>query len=391
MADKKLLGTYLYELKPVIDTSAWRNAAGDIDKAIKSGSKISYDEWSGKKRAYSETIREIARVEKQLKTLDEMLNKTKDESVKASLVKLRGFASSKTTDELGKEIITPGTGLLGKLETLKEGERGEAAELALSSQMVSKSGTVAAGLTKFSSALTATVGAVTAFYSSMKKGIEAALEITNKAAAMSNKMNALGGFGDMGTRDMMARYGVSATQANAMNMALRQMGLSESDIGRMTEKQRKVYDSLIDHFQEGVDKIDPDKLQQYYDTMEEFQLAQAKWKMDLQNSVLRLFAESDAFKRLTGALTNFFKKTIEFLETPGVQWFFDVFISFLEGIVNAASDIIGVATTLLGGKSVTNNTSTKNNNSRNTYYIYGSDYSSNTELARSIALETASN
>lgn len=385
MADKKLLGSYLYELKPYINTSEWKKASGEIDKALKSGSKISYDEFEGKRQAYTKTLAKAQKIEEQLKIVKEQIKHTTDASTLEYLNKLQGKRAIEEHER---------TGLEGDLQTLREKLGLQKADLITSAQMTempSKFSKISGGLSKFASGITAAYGASTAFYESMKKGVEAALEITNKAAAMSNKMNALGGFGDMGTRDMMARYGVSATQANAMNLALKQIGISESDIGRMTEKQRKVYDSLIDHFQEGVDKIDPDKLQQYYDTMEEFQLAQAKWKMDLKNSVLRLFAESDAFKRLTGALTNFFKKTIEFLETPGVQWFFDMFISFLEGIVNAASDIIGVATTLLGGKSVTNNTSTKNNNSRNTYYIYGSDYSSNTELARSIALETASN
>lgn len=382
MADK-ILGSYLYELKPYINTSDWRKASGEIDKALKS-SKISYDEWGDKKKAYGETVKEIARVEKQLETLDKMLNKTKDESIKETLLKLKGFKSFVTTNEKGEQEVTSGEGLLGKLETLRGKEKSAAVDLALSLNMLSNTSKISSGLSKFASGITAAYGSAMAFVETMKKAINSSLELANKAAGMANKLNAFGGFGSMGTRDVMARYGISATQANAMTAALNQMGLSESDIGRMTERQRKVYDNLIQHFQDGINRIDSRKLDEYYKTMEEFQLAQAQWKMDLQNTVLKIFAESDSFKKLTGSLANFFEKSIQFLESPVVQWFFDVFINFLSSLVDFASWFLG----LVGVGGNQNNTTNNNNNSRNNYYIYGSDYANNNELARSIALET---
>lgn len=379
---KNVLGSYLYELKPYINTSEWKKASGEIDKALKS-SKISYDEWGSKKKEYGETVKEIARVEKQLETLDKMLNKTKDESLKESLLKLKGVRSSTITNEKEEQVTTPGTGLLGDLEKLRGAEKGQAIDLAMSSQMMSTTSKISGGLSKFASGITAAYGATMSFVESIKKAINTSIEIANKAAEMSNKLNAFGAFGSTSTRDMMSRYGVSSTRANAMSTALAQMGLSESDIGRMTDKQRDVYDSLIQHFEDGINRIDSTKLEEYYETMEDFQLAQAKWKMDLQNTVLKIFAESDSFKKLTGSLANFFEKSIEFLESPVVQWFFDVFIEFLSSLVDFASWVLGI---FGGGSSST--TTNNNNNSRNTYYIYGSDYSSNNDLARSIALET---
>ena len=379
---KNVLGSYLYELKPYINTSEWKKASGEIDKALKS-SKISYDEWGSKKKEYGETVKEIARVEKQLETLGKMLNKTKDESLKESLLKLKGVRSSTITNEKGEQVTTPGIGLLGDLEKLRGAEKGQAIDLAMSSQMMSTTSKISGGLSKFASGITAAYGATMSFVESIKKAINTSIEIANKAAEMSNKLNAFGAFGSTSTRDMMSRYGVSSTRANAMSTALAQMGLSESDIGRMTDKQRDVYDSLIQHFEDGINRIDSTKLEEYYETMEDFQLAQAKWKMDLQNTVLKIFAESDSFKKLTGSLANFFEKSIEFLESPVVQWFFDVFIEFLSSLVDFASWVLGI---FGGGSSST--TTNNNNNSRNTYYIYGSDYSSNNDLARSIALET---
>lgn len=375
---KNVLGSYLYELKPYINTSEWKKASGEIDKALKS-SKISYDEWSNKKKEYDATVKEAERIKSQLEIVKQQIKNTTDESELAVLKRLRGAAPDKVHER---------TGLEGDLRTLIEHLNLQSADLASSSQMVempskSKLSKIFGGLSKFASGITAAYGAITSFVESMKKAINTSIEIANKAAEMSNKLNAFGAFGSMGTRDMMSRYGISATSANAMTTALAQMGLSESDIGRMTDKQRDVYDSLIQHFEDGINRIDSTKLEEYYETMEDFQLAQAKWKMDLQNTVLKIFAESDSFKKLTGSLANFFEKSIEFLESPVVQWFFDVFIEFLSSLVDFASWVLGI----FGGGS-SNTTTNNNNNSRNTYYIYGSDYSSNNDLARSIALET---
>jgi hypothetical protein len=373
---KNVLGSYLYELKPYINTSEWKKASGEIDKALKS-SKISYDEFEGKRKAYADTLAQAQKVEAQLNIVKEQIKHTTDATTLASLNKLQGSRAEEEHER---------TGLEGSLQSLLEKLNLQKADLITSAQMTempSNLSKISGGLSKFASGITAAYGATTSFVESIKKAINTSIEIANKAAEMSNKLNAFGAFGSMGTRDMMSRYGVSSTRANAMSTALAQMGLSESDIGRMTDKQRDAYDSLIQHFEDGIDRIDSTKLKEYYETMEDFQLAQAKWKMDLQNTILKIFAESDSFKKLTGSLANFFEKSIEFLESPIVQWFFDVFIEFLSSLVDFASWVLGI---FGGGNSST--TTNNNNNSRNTYYIYGSDYSSNNDLARSIALET---
>lgn len=376
---EKIVESYLYELKPYVNTSAWRKASGDIDKALKS-SNITYDEFAGKKNQYLETVKRMQQVQDQLKQVDKLISKASGDEL-ARLNKFKGFRSY--TDENGVRIN--GEGLLGEFDELEQSAARQKIDLETSSPNVSGKSKFAASLAKFSGSITQAAGKVTAFIGAMQKGIETALELANKASQMANKLNTSGGFMDMGTRDTMARYGVDAVTANAMTSALAQMGLSESDLGRMTEKQREVYDELINHFQEGINKIDTGKLDEFYETMDEFQLAQAKWKMDLQNSILKLFAESDSFKKLTGSLEKFFDATINFLESPLVQWFFDTFIEFLTAIVDFASWFLNIFNP--GGSSSTTN---NNNNSKNTYYIYGSDYASNDELARKIALETQS-
>lgn len=376
---EKIVESYLYELKPYVNTSAWRKASGDIDKALKSSS-ITYDEFAGKKNQYLETVKRMQQVQDQLKQVDKLISKASGDEL-ARLNKFKGFRSY--TDEDGVRIR--GEGLLGEFDELEQSAATQKIDLETSSQNISGKSKFAANLAKFSGSITQAAGKVTAFIGAMQKGIETALELADKASQMANKLNTSGGFMDMGTRDTMARYGVDAVTANAMTSALAQMGLSETDLGRMTEKQREVYDELINHFQSGIDKIDSGKLEEFYETMDEFQLAQSKWKMDLQNSILKLFAESDSFKKLTGSLEKFFDATINFLESPLVQWFFDTFIEFLTAIVDFASWFLNIFNP--GGSSSTTN---NNNNSKNTYYIYGSDYASNDELARKIALETQS-
>lgn len=376
---EKIVESYLYELKPYVNTSAWRKASGDIDKALKSSS-ITYDEFAGKKNQYLETVKRMQQVQDQLKQVDKLISKASGDEL-ARLNKFKGFRSY--TDEDGVRIR--GEGLLGEFDELEQSAATQKIDLETSSQNISGKSKFAASLAKFSGSITQAAGKVTAFIGAMQKGIETALELADKASQMANKLNTSGGFMDMGTRDTMARYGVDAVTANAMTSALAQMGLSETDLGRMTEKQREVYDELINHFQSGIDKIDSGKLEEFYETMDEFQLAQSKWKMDLQNSILKLFAESDSFKKLTGSLEKFFDATINFLESPLVQWFFDTFIEFLTAIVDFASWFLNIFNP--GGSSSTTN---NNNNSKNTYYIYGSDYASNDELARKIALETQS-
>lgn len=373
----KVLGSYLYELKPYVDKKAWKKASGDIDESIKS-SKISYDEWDKKRIAFETITEKASKLKAMLDQVDIKLAKTSDEKTRSVLMKLRGATATEEHER---------TGLLGDLQTLLEQGRLTKTEYETYAPLVSKLSRLSDGLSKFAGGITAAYGSVMSFVEIEKKVINSGIDLANKASAMANKLNAYGAYGSMATRDMVARYGVSAVRANAMNISLAQLGLSESDIGRMSVRERKAYDSLIQHFEDGIARIDTDKLNEYYEITEKFQLAHSKWKIDIQNSILRLFAESSTFKNLTGSLEKFFDKSVQFLETPQVQWFFDVFIQFLSTLVDFASNFMGMFGISSNNVSTINNS---NNNSRNTYYIYGSDYSSNTELARSIALETDS-
>lgn len=379
---ERVMGSYLYELKPFIDKNKWKKASGEIDSAIKS-TKISADEWKSKKREYAEQIKEISRLKGEIQALEKEADKLTKAGNKVAAAKINNMLIRFTTDHKGKVV--------------QEGKRAELAELTEKAQtnkiyMDAMAGNVdiksslSSKLASFTSGITAASGAVMSYYNMMKKAITGAIELVEKNAEFSNKLNAMGSFGDMGTRGFMSRFGVSSLRANAMQTALESMGLIESDFGRMTDAQRKTYDELVRYYEQGISRIDTNKLKEYYDTMDEFQTNLIKFRMDIKSTLLKMFVESPAFKRLTGSLERFFEEFIDFLETPVVQWFLDTFLEFLSSLLDIASGFFG----LFGGGGSTTNNNTTNNSSTNNYYIYGSDYSSNTELARSIALEQQS-
>lgn len=371
MADK-VTGSYLYELKPYVDKKKWLDATGDINSAIKSKS-LTYDEWAGKKQQYAGQIKEIAKLKGEIESLEKMQEKLKnstDEASKAQLSRIQNILAGKD----GKG------GLYADLSTKMDSAASD--KVLMDAQQGSVKGVAGAKMAGFASSIAGATGKVIAFYEAMKKAITGAIELVDKQTELSNKLNAMGAFGNMGTRDFMARYGVSSTKANAMQNAMNLMGISESDLGRLNEAQREAYDELVDYYQQKMNSIDNTKLEEYYETLEEFQMAHAKWKMDLQTTFLKYLAESESFKKLTGSIGKFFEKSIQFLENETVQWFLDTFIEFLSALVDFGSWFLGLFSG--GGGSTTNNTS---NSSTNTFYIYGSDYSSNSDLARSIALK----
>lgn len=373
MANKNVLGSYLYEIKPYVDTNAWKQASGSIKKQMKEGA-VSEADYTAQLKKQNDLYLERAQLARKIQEMEKIAAQGGDKGQRAKDM-LSKF------EDVGGELHE--TGLKADLAELDEQIKNTSVETEAMGNMVTKSG---GGLGKFASGVTAAYGSAVAFVGAMKKGIETAFEIVETGTKMGNKLNAMGAFGSMETRDMMSRYGVSSTRANAMSSAMSLMGIDESDLGRLSSAQRKTYDELIKHYEQGINKIDTGKLEDYYKTIEEYQLKQAKWKMDIQNSILKLFAESETFGKLTGSLQKFFETTIKFLESDVVQWFFDVFLGFLSGLVDFASWFLD----LFGGGSKggnTNNTTNNNNNNNNTFYIYGSDSRNNDELARSIALQ----
>lgn len=201
----------------------------------------------------------------------------------------------------------------------------------------------------------------------------------------SNQLNPLGAFGNQNQRNLMSRYGMTGTQALGFANVLDAMGMSESDIGKMTDEQRRVFNSLNEFWNEGIGKIDPEKLERFNKTMSEYQEIQAKFQMGLQMTIMKMVAESPRFEKMVGKVEDFMDVTLEFLGSPLVQNVFDGLISFLTTVVTILEKAMRLISIIPGfgakGDTITNNTT----NSNSTYNIYGADFKSNDELARQIS------
>lgn len=213
-------------------------------------------------------------------------------------------------------------------------------------------------------------------------------EAIDKIANYSNQLNPLGAFGSQSQRDLMTRYGLSGTQALGFQNSLDALGMSESDIGRMTAEQRRVFNSLNEFWNEGIGKLDPDKLDRFTQSMSEYQEMQAKFQMGLQLTILKLVSESKTFDKFIGKIGDFFDVTLEFLGSPLVQSVFDGLIDFLTTVVTILEKAMSMISKIPGFGSVnqtniTNNNGNTSNNS--TYNIYGNDFHNNDELARQLS------
>lgn len=370
---KKVIGEYLYALKPYVDTNAWRKASGSAEKMLKEG-LVSQTDYT----------KQVAKQNKLLEQRQQLLRKiTELEIISKGGGERSGLAKKMLGEKIESEGKTIGlSGLYKEADDLASILETTSFETEVMGKMVNTTGM---GFAKFAGGLTKATGSVMTFIGVLQAAVEKTMEIVNKAADTSSRFHSTGAFGSMETRTTMSRYGVSATRAVAMTDVLNQMGLSPEDFGRMNKAQRETYDELIGYYESGIDRIDVDKLKDYHQTMDDFQIAQAKWKIGLQNAVLKIFAESDSLKNLTGSLEKFFDSTIKFLEAPAVQWFFDTFIAFLGELVDVASWLLDKVGWLLGGSS---GSKTTNNNATNTYYIYGGNNSSES-IARSISQKQA--
>lgn len=247
-------------------------------------------------------------------------------------------------------------------------------------------GVAVQGLAKFGAGVNAAMMIIQQFTGKVGEALD-------KFAKFSNKLNPLGAFGDQGQRDIMTRYGMTGTQAMGFQNTLSAMGMSEQDIGRMTPEQQKVFNSLQNFWNEGMGKLDPDALDRYTKSMQQYQEIQAKFQMGIQMTIMKLITNSPKFSQFVGRVGDLLDSVLDFFNSPVVQAVFDGLIDFLTTVVSlldkamrAISKIPGFGG---GGNQPINNTT--NNNVNSNFNIYGSDFQSNDELARQISYSTRGN
>lgn len=257
------------------------------------------------------------------------------------------------------------------------------------SQMESTSSKIGKAMTSATSKVGKFTAGVSVAATVIKEMANTVKDAIDQFSNYANQLSPMSAFGSQSQRNLMSRYGMSSTQALGFRNVLDEMGMSENDIGKMTNDQRRVFNELTNFWNEGMGKLDPDKLARYNKTMEEYQTIQAKFHMGLQMTVMKLISESPKFEKFIGKIGDFMDETLDFLGSPLVQAVFDGLIDFLNSVMTILEKMMRLLSTISGGKgfgsgdTITNNNSQVSNNS--TFNIYGTDFRSNDELARQLS------
>lgn len=373
MADK-----YLLKVGLDLDQAALSKLTGAISDELTSMGKISdkfVDNALETARKYNEEIQKqesiIKNIEKRLRNTNldpatrKLLTDTKD--------KAQGIIDSYRNGDESKGLAPKAV-----VDAQAEYAKGVMSTSQKFNKFKDKMSAVTGKVAGFAAGIGTAIGVVQSFVNKIGEAID-------KISNYSNQLNPLGGFGSTSQRNLMSRYGMTSTQALGFSNTLDAMGLSESDIGRMTESQRAVFNELTSYWNEMMGSLDTEKMQRFNETMEQYQLIQAKFQMGLQGTIMKLLSESPQFEKFMGKIEDLMDATLEFLGSDLVQAVFDGLIGFLTTVVTLlekAMRLISKIPGFGGGSSVTNN---DNSTNTSTFNIYGNDYRSNDELARSIS------
>lgn len=289
------------------------------------------------------------------------------EVLKAKLVDAKNALGKLTAAREGK------TGEYDKLGGTKEESRLQKLVAKLETAVGKQSGAVDKQAAK-QSALSANIEAFSAkigksavyleiFGKTVKIASDQANKLAESAAKLSNRfVSQASVFVDEQTRNLMARYGATATQAQSMTSAAGVLNLNLSDYSRWTLGQRKAFDDLMRHYQEGIESIDTAKLERFNKTTQEYQLMQAKFRMDLELSMAKLLGESDALPKLLNTLQQGMEGIVNILSSPIVQEAFELFTGIINGILKLVTAPLNLLGQMFAGGSTTNNTTNNNVN-----------------------------
>ena len=101
-----------------------------------------------------------------------------------------------------------------------------------------------------------------------KQAYAKAKEILDSASEFSRSfVSGSSAFVDTDVRDYMLRFGVGSKQAQSIIAAEEALGIDASDYALLTQGQREAFDQLMQHYQEGLDNLDTEKLEEYNQVM----------------------------------------------------------------------------------------------------------------------------
>lgn len=222
------------------------------------------------------------------------------------------------------------------------------------------------GALKLINGVKAVASKVMALVTIFTETIDKAQELLDKASDVSNKfVTGESAFIDTEVRDYMMNFGVDNKTAQSIIAAEDALGVDASDYALLTEGQRKAFDRLMQHYQEGLESLDTAKLDEYNKMMQEYQMTMAEFEMDVKLAIIELMSNSEPLKDLMAQVQGFFKDITTLLSSDVAQFAFDSFVAFLRTII----ELVSLPVKLLGGggSNTTNNTVNNYNNTTNTY------------------------
>lgn len=332
------LQEYVFSLIPKVDSSALKGASKQI------ATKISESMQSSAQSFYNELNKEEN--VKGLKSQIELIERYKEQGGQLTLEEYKKYESLKK--QVGTMDLTPGTPT----------KTGKFAVIGVKL------------IEKISGAITAIQGSIEVTQAVEKK----ADEIVKQATKISNQfVSSQSMFVDKDTRNIMATFGVNATGAQGIQAALSGSGMDISDLGIATAGQRKLFSRLYGAYIEGINKIDPEKLEAFNENVQEYQALRAEFDIKIQTAIMKVLAESDALPRLLDTLSKGLELVVDIMSSPGVAFAFDTVINFLNAILEISNAFKSAGAWLLGVKGT--NIANTWNNSSTTNYNYGNTYS----------------
>ena len=320
-AQSTYIEEYLAVVKPSFDSKAWERISGQIKTTL--SKPFSF--------IYKKQEKELEKASEKLKALNKLQEQRFAEYEKSGSEEARELWEQGDKEE--KELKSSIADLTQNLENGKN----KAAEWGTRVARAS----VYLGL----------------FSVAVNKAKESALQMAEKASEISNKfLTQSSVFVDKDTRNIMGKFGVNATTAQAIGTAADELDIDLSDYSKLTQAQRKAFSDLMNYYQQGINNIDTEKLEKFNKITQKYQLDQVKLNIKLKTSMSELLAESDGAARIMGTLSNTMESIGNILSSDAVQTGFNFVMDIIDGILKFVTTPINWLGSLFGGGNTTNTT-----------------------------------
>ena len=296
------LQEYVFSLIPKVDSSALKGASKQI------ATKISESMQSSAQSFYNELNKEEN--VKGLKSQIELIERFKEQGGQLTLEEYKKYESLKK--QVSTMDMTPGVPT----------KTGKFAVIGV--KLIEK---IAGAIT----AINASIEVTQAVEEVAKKVVTQVTNISNRFVSSQSMLV------DKDTRNIMATFGVNAAGAQGIQAALSGSGMDVSDLGIATAGQRKLFSRLYGTYIEGINSIDPEKLEAFNENVQEYQALRAEFNIKVQTAIMKVLAQSDALPRLLDTLSTGLELVIDIMSSPGVAFAFDTVINFLNAILEISN------------------------------------------------------